>query len=188
VRLVLTGSQFGLLYDFLGLEDPRAPLFGRAFREVRTRRLSPDEALDFLERGFSESGVRCPGDLMEKAVDAFDGIIGWLTYFGHLYVTGGLRDLDDVVRAASSLALEELRNLISSLRSPRYAVILRALAGGRAPWAAIRRRLEDYEGRGLNPATVSQLIGTLVKLGVVEEVEGEYAIADPVYRLAASRL
>ena len=26
VRLVLTGSQFGLLYDFLGLEDPRAPL------------------------------------------------------------------------------------------------------------------------------------------------------------------
>jgi len=188
VRLVLTGSQFGLLYDFLGLEDPRAPLFGRAFQEVRTRRLSPDEALDFLERGFSESGVRCPGDLMEKAVDAFDGIIGWLTYFGHLYVTGGLRDLEDVVRAASSLALEELRNLISSLRSPRYAVILRALAEGRAPWAAIRRRLEDYEGRGLNPATVSQLIGTLVKLGVVEEVNGEYAIADPVYRLAASRL
>ena len=107
---------------------------------MKTRRLSPDEALDFLERGFSESGVRCPGDL------------------------------------------------ISSLRSPRYAVILRALAGGRAPWAAIRRRLEDYEGRGLNPATVSQLIGTLVKLGVVEEVNGEYAIADPVYRLAASRL
>jgi hypothetical protein len=35
---------------------------------------------------------------------------------------------------------------------------------------------------------VSQLIGTLVKLGVVEEVNGEYAIADPVYRLAASRL
>jgi len=66
-------------------------------------------------------------------------------------------------------------------------VILRALAEGRAPWAAIRRRLEDYEGRGLNPATVSQLIGALVKLGVVEEVEGEYAIADPVYRLAASR-
>jgi hypothetical protein len=30
---------------------------------------------------------------------------------------------------------------------------------------------------------VSQLIGTLVKLGIVEEVEGEYAIADPVYRL-----
>jgi len=56
VRLVLTGSQFGLLYDFLGLEDPRAPLFGRAFREVRTRRLSPDEALDFLERGSASQG------------------------------------------------------------------------------------------------------------------------------------
>ena len=67
-------------------------------------------------------------------------------------------------------------------------MILRALAEGRAPWAAIRRRLEDYEDRGLNPATVSQPIGALVKLGVVEEVNGEYAIADPVYRLAASRL
>jgi hypothetical protein len=61
VRLVLTGSQFGLLYDFLGLEDPRAPLFGRAFREVRTRRLSPDEASTSLRGGSARQGSGAQG-------------------------------------------------------------------------------------------------------------------------------
>ncbi len=40
LRLVLSGSQIGLLYGFLGLNDPRAPLFGRAYMEIKTRRLS----------------------------------------------------------------------------------------------------------------------------------------------------
>ena len=49
VNFVLTGSQVGLLYNFLGLNDPNAPLFGRAYMEVKTRRLSPDEAYEFLK-------------------------------------------------------------------------------------------------------------------------------------------
>lgn len=36
-RLVLSGSEVGLLYDFLGIHDPESPLFGRAYREVRLR-------------------------------------------------------------------------------------------------------------------------------------------------------
>ena len=188
VKLLVSGSQFGLMYDFLGLNNPRSPLFGRAYLEVRTRRLSPDEALDFLERGFSEVRVNCPRDLMRRAVDAFDGIIGWLTYFGYSYSVNNMRDFDEILRAASSLALEELRSLISALRSSRYIIILRTLAQGPAPWRVIRHRLEDHEGRSINPATVSQLLGTLIRLGVIEEKGGEYAISDPVYRLAAGQL
>jgi DNA-binding IclR family transcriptional regulator len=52
----------------------------------------------------------------------------------------------------------------------------------------IKHRLEDYEGRSINPATVSQLLSTLVKLGIIEERDGEYVISDPVYRLAAGQL
>lgn len=40
INFVLTGSQVGLLYELLGLRNPKAPLFGRAYVEVKTRRLS----------------------------------------------------------------------------------------------------------------------------------------------------
>jgi len=188
IKLLLSGSQVGLLYDFLGVNNPSAPLFGRAYFEVRTRRLSPDEALEFLERGFNEVGIKCPGNLMKRAVDAFDGIIGWLTYFGYSYSVNNLRDFDEILRAASLLALDELKNLVSTFKSTRYAIILRTLAQGPAPWRVIKHRLEDYEGRSINPATVSQLLSTLVKLGIIEERDGEYVISDPVYRLAAGQL
>ncbi|WP_460173450.1 AAA family ATPase [Vulcanisaeta sp. JCM 14467] len=188
LRLVLSGSQIGLLYGFLGLNDPRAPLFGRAYMEIKTRRLSPDESLDFLERGFSQLGVNCPRNVLERAVETFDGIIGWLTYFGYEYSMRGSADFDGILRNAVQLALSELRNLISSLRSYRYYVILRVLAEEPMPWRLIKRRLEDYEGRELNPATVSELLNNLVGMGVIEKVDDEYRIADPVYRLAAEHL
>ena len=41
LRLVLSDSQVGLLYGFLGLNDPSTPLFGRAYMEVKTRRFQP---------------------------------------------------------------------------------------------------------------------------------------------------
>ena len=188
VNFVLTGSQVGLLYNFLGLNDPRTPLFGRAYMEVKTRRLSPDEAFDFLERGFSQLGVNCPRDVLERAVETFDGIIGWLTYFGYEYSMRDSADFDDILRGTVQLALSELRNLVSSLRSHRYSVILRALARELMPWRLIKRRLEDYEGRELNPATVSELLNNLVGMGIIEKVDDEYRIADPVYRLAAEHL
>lgn len=145
IRLALSGSQVGLLYDFLGLHDPKAPLFGRAYMEVKTRKLSPDESLDFLERGFNQLGINCPKNVLERAVETFDGIIGWLTYFGYIYSMRGSADFDEIMKDAVQLALNELRNLISSLRSVRYAVILRVLAKEPMPWRLIKRRLEDYE-------------------------------------------
>ncbi|MGC9180933.1 MAG: AAA family ATPase, partial [Vulcanisaeta sp.] len=103
-----------------------------------------------------------------------------LTYFGYMYSMGGLRDLDEVMKRAIQLALGELRNLTSTLRSVRYAVILKSLARGPMPWRLIKRRLEDYEGREVNASTVSELLGNLVKLGIVERIDDEYRIADPV--------
>ena len=50
---------------------------------------------------------------MKRAVDAFDGIIGWLTYFGYSYSVNNLRDFDEILRAASLLALDELKTCIN---------------------------------------------------------------------------
>jgi len=58
-----------------------------------------------------------PGNLIKRAVDAFDGIIGWLTYFGYSYSVNNLRNFDEILRAASLLALDELKNLHQHLRA-----------------------------------------------------------------------
>ncbi|AEA12790.1 ATPase [Thermoproteus uzoniensis 768-20] len=188
VKILLTGSEAGLLYDFLKIDDPESPLFGRPYAEVKTRRLSDSESLDFLERGFAELGLAPQREVLLKAVELFDGIIGWLTYFGYAYAVEGLRDFDRLLRSAVAMAKAELDRVLSRLRSPRYRVILSLLSVSGATWREIKRRLEAFEGRPLNDATVADLLNALLSLGIVEKRDGVYSIADPVYRLAASRL
>jgi len=38
VTFILTGSEVGLLYDFICVEDPKSPLFGRFFYEIDVNR------------------------------------------------------------------------------------------------------------------------------------------------------
>lgn len=52
LSFILTGSEMGILYGIL--RNPTNPLYGRAFIEIRTRKLGRSESIDFLERGFKE--------------------------------------------------------------------------------------------------------------------------------------
>ena len=67
-------------------------------------------------------------------------------------------------------------------------MLLSVLVKELMPWMLIKRKFEDYEGRELNPATVSEPLNNLVGMGIIEKVDDEYRIADPVYRLAAEHL
>ncbi len=82
-----TGSQVGILQDFLGVEDPRSPLYGRHIKLVHLARLERGQSPDFLRRGFREAGVKQPPEL-EEVVEALDGLIGWPTLYGHAYISG----------------------------------------------------------------------------------------------------
>ncbi|ACB07462.1 AAA family ATPase [Candidatus Korarchaeum cryptofilum] len=124
LSFVLTGSEMGVLYGILG--DPENPLYGRAYLEVRTRKLSREESLDFLNRGFEEAGVK--GSEVERAVEELDGIIGWLTYYGYLKVRGG--DFDSLINEALELAKSEIESFLASRVSKRYRVVLKLLAEG----------------------------------------------------------
>uniref|UniRef100_A0A7C4BBA5 ATP-binding protein n=1 Tax=Thermofilum pendens TaxID=2269 RepID=A0A7C4BBA5_THEPE len=77
--------------------------------EVRTRKLSRGEALNFLERGFAEAGMKVDREKVEAAVEELDGIIGWLTYCGYLRV-GERGDLGRVVEEAVELARSEFES------------------------------------------------------------------------------
>jgi len=62
--------------------------------------------VEYLRRGFEAAGVRVSEDVVERAVDELDGIIGWLVHFGPTavdYAKAGKRRLRHQPRLAPSL-------------------------------------------------------------------------------------
>jgi len=178
VTVILSGSEIGLLRDFVGIENPESPLFGRYALELRVERFPRDLSIEFLERGFRELGVSVSRDVIERGVELFDGIVGWLVFFGRAYVDG-VRDLSRVMDLAVNLALEELDKL-----GRREKLVLKAIASGARSWSEVRRFVEEREGVSIPKSTLTRIIRKLERLSIVEN----YRFLDPVYREAAKRL
>ncbi|MFA4669654.1 ATP-binding protein [Pyrococcus kukulkanii] len=180
LTFVLTGSEVGMLFDFLRFDDPRAPLFGRYHHDVVLSRFSRDLSLEFLKSGFREAGMRTKEEELEDAVSTFDGVVGWLTLYGYLRVARGLghdKALEEVFRGAKAIVESELSRLFSY--SPRYRIMLKAIALGYSRW----RDIKDYVTLKLgyiNDSNFSKLLKNLVKSGYVEKKGGRYYIFDPV--------
>jgi len=182
INFILTGSEVGLLYDFLGIEDPSSPLYGRYIHEVRLERFDDQKSLEFLERGFEEAGVKVPQELLNQAVGELDGIPGWLTFFGNSYLAGK-KDLSSIKEAAIQLALEELKNLLRG-RSSRFSLVLRGIAEGRRSWTEVKRYVEEKEGRTISSSVLQNVLETLEKMSLVKD----YTFLDPIYEEASKLL
>jgi AAA+ ATPase superfamily predicted ATPase len=183
LKIVLSGSQVGLLYRFLRVDDPEAPLYGRPFKEVRMRKLNDEEAMEFLRKGFEQAGINVEGSVLEEARRRFDGVIGWLTYFGFSMISRR-EPIDRIARRASKLAISELEHALRIYRpaESRYKEVLRIIATlGHARWAQIKRGVEARIGRIPNN-TLSSILRNLVDSGFLEKVKEGYKIADPVLR------
>jgi AAA+ ATPase superfamily predicted ATPase len=178
ITFILAGSEVGLLRDFLGYEEPESPLYGRAAYEVVVERFSKEESREFLMRGFKEEGVSPPPEVIDEAVNFFDGIIGWLVLFGRRYVDG-FRDVGVVRNMAVELAVEELSKL-----SPRERMVLKAVASGCRSWSQVRRFITEKYGLTIPNATLTRLINKLEKLSIIKN----YDFQDPVYREAAKKI
>lgn len=181
ICLVVTGSEMGLLFDFLGLEDPDSPLYGRHYTEIRMRNFERDESMEFLTTGFKQIGIDPQGDIIDYAVDRLDGVVGWLTLFGtRCRDENGtsVEIVDNVVREGGKLIRAEALKMVRY--SPRYAVVLNYLARvKKASWRQIKSVLEVHENRSLPNPTVSEVLNRLVKTSLIEKNEG-YSIADPL--------
>jgi AAA+ ATPase superfamily predicted ATPase len=190
VRIVLTGSEVGLLYKFLRLDDRDSPLYGRYIHTVSTRRLTFEESVDFLEKGFKEIGISINKQVIEEAAKTFGGIIGWLTLFGYnCYMNPDLcsHQVDKVLKIAIDIAKNEIENFLSSRRSVRYKTLLKILTVERS-WSEIKKKLEDIEGRTINDKTLNELLNTLIDLSIIEKKDNKYIVADPITRKAVEEL
>ncbi|MCC6054101.1 MAG: ATP-binding protein [Thermosphaera sp.] len=190
IRLALTGSEIGLLYRFINVNSGESPLYGRYIHVVSTRRLSLEESLDFLEKGFREVGVIVPRHVIEAAASVFGGIIGWLTLFGYncyMNINTCSESIEKVIKIAVETAKREVENFLKTRRSERYRVILKLLTIERS-WSEIKNRLEDIEGRTINDKTFNELLTTLLNLSIIEKTNNKYIIADPITRKAVEEL
>jgi AAA+ ATPase superfamily predicted ATPase len=145
-------------------------------------RLSREKAVDFLEKGFKEAGVRPPD--LDEVVDALDGLIGWLTLYGHTYVSEGRARLEDFLETAARLAAEETKKILRW--SERYLVVLRAIASGASRWSQI------YESASMKLGPISKsdltyLLNRLLRYGYLEKKNDEYIVPDPVVKYMAPR-
>ena len=187
LKFVLTGSEVGVLYGFLALEDRESPLYGRARDEIVIERFGREESIEFLETGFAEAGVSVPREVVEKVVDALDGIPGWLALYGYEVVSKGeVVDAAAILERAVGVALTELRR--DARQSELYGHVLRAVALGYGRWSTIKRAAEAWMGRRIPDESLRRSLRRLVEISLLSRVDDEYEFLDPVYREAAKRL
>ncbi|MHA1652802.1 MAG: AAA family ATPase [Candidatus Thorarchaeota archaeon] len=184
IAVVVTGSEVGLLYDFLKLDSPGSVLYGRHHTEIRMRRFTSDEANEFLRKGFEQVGIQVSEDTLTYAVDKLDGIVGWLTEFGaHCRDCGRANQVvvDETMDLAGRQARDEITRLVA--HSKRYGVILNYLANvGTASWSQLKRVLEAHEGRQLPSYVINEVLKRLTKMSIIGHTNNQYQIMDPLLR------
>ncbi len=178
ITIILSGSEIGLLRDFIGIENPNSPLYGRYALELIVERFPIDLSLEFLQQGFRELGISIDRSIIEDAVRIFDGIVGWLVFFGRSYVDG-IKDINRILDIAVQLAIKELGKL-----GKREKLVLKAIAEGAKSWSSIRRYIEEKERVTIPKSSLTRIIRRLEKLSIIKN----YQFLDPIYREAARRL
>lgn len=182
VTFILTGSEAGVLYGFLNIETPASPLYSRCCFRPNLERFGKSLSMKFLQLGFKEVGLDANAGIIEEAVEIFDGIPGWLTFFGNEYVRG-LRSLERIKKLAVNLALEELRNILCE-RTKRYAVVLKGVAEGMNTWSKLKNYVKEMEGAIVSKSILYNIVRSLEGLNIIKN----YGFSDPIYREASLRL
>ncbi|CAB50079.1 AAA family ATPase [Pyrococcus abyssi] len=183
IRFLFSGSEVGLLHDFLGFDDSKAPLFGRIYNEITLEPFPRDLSIEFLREGFREVNLNVPQEHIEVAVDELDGVPGWLVEYGYHYVH--TRDHREALERTLQNALSLIRSELSELerRSERYVAILKAISLGINRWSKIKEYVEAKHGSITN-ARFSALLKNLEKMSWIraELKDGRkvYRIVDPV--------
>lgn len=187
ISMVFTGSKAGLLLRFLRLEDPHSPLFGRYFEKIELGPFSRELSVQFLTKGFEEAGVRVSRELIDRAVDELDGVVGWLAYFGLRAVKKPDSALEETLEYAARLAAAEFCNFVQYMGSQRYIHVAKVCKNG-ARWSEVKRYLQAVEGKPITDYEVTKLLKNLVDYGFLEKRGEIYLVPDPVLRTALQSL
>jgi AAA+ ATPase superfamily predicted ATPase len=191
LQFVVTGSEVGMLHNFLRIDEPKSPLYGRATVEIELSGLNEEQSKEFLKKGFAQIRLKVRDEMLENVHLRFDGIVGWLTYCGLKAMEKKKLDrkiIDEAAEKATRLVALEFKNFIRLHKSNRYSVVMRNLAKGNTTWADLKRAVESREGVRIGQGEITKLLSNLEDAGFVAKGnDGTYFIADPMVIEGASK-
>ncbi|HEW92771.1 MAG TPA: ATP-binding protein [Thermotogaceae bacterium] len=186
LRFVITGSEIGVLHDFLKHDDYDSPLYGRPLYEIVVKPFTPELSIKFLQKGFEEFNIKADFDLSE-IVKIIDGIPGYLVHFGLKYVETGdkCEALKSMYHTLEGLIKNELSEL--SKRSERYEKVLKLIAQGINTWSQLKNWFYSKNDR-ISDSRLQNLLINLMKLSYISKSKEGYEIIDPVLKDLLKRM
>ena len=178
VRVIVTGSEVGMLHDFLKFEDYDSPLYGRPVYTLSVRPFNFEKSAEFIRKGIEEAGKSVDFD-PEEVIREIDGIPGYLVIFGLKYLETGdeRKAIEEVYRTMEALFEKELSEL--EKRSRRYTIVLRLISKGVNTWSSLKKRLSS-KNSSISDSSLYILLKNLEKMSIVEKTKEGYKISDPV--------
>ncbi|BBE42746.1 AAA family ATPase [Conexivisphaera calida] len=175
LKIILSGSEMGLLYRFLKIDDPDSPLFGRFLGRIELLPFNRENAVEFLSTGFKE--LKLPEIDYDKVYEELGGIPGWLTYFGYTYYeTRDLQgSLESTLERARSLIAREFSNFLRGREITRqryYAVMKQIARNGCSRWSWIKTALEAQAGTAISDSEIHGYLKALMESSWLTKDEG----------------
>ncbi|BFH74661.1 ATP-binding protein [Sulfurisphaera javensis] len=181
VKIIISGSEMGMVYDFLKVEDSSSPLYGRAFSTIELKPFDKETAIKFLKKGFEELNISFNKE--EEVYETIGGIPGWLTYFGFTYYQ--TRNYEESVRKtleyAKKLIYREFENFLKPryIAKERYYTAMRTISNC-ASWSEIKRSLEAKEGIEISDSEIYNYLIQLLKHSWIVKEDDKYCPSEPL--------
>ncbi|MBI4980646.1 ATP-binding protein [Candidatus Woesearchaeota archaeon] len=189
IRLVLTGSEIGLLEKFIGKSNYDSPLYGRAYLEIELKRMVPEATEKFLEQGFAQINKKISFGEVRDVVEHLDGIIGWITHYGWLRHEGTLHEeaLEKVKREGQELVKREIKQFLNKRKAKlKYLLLLKFLANGNNTWTELKYNFVK-EDKKITDNQLNFYLKELLDYGFIEKISEKYYLSDPILLLVAKR-
>ena len=184
---VLTGSEIGMLYQFLFSRVASA-----SYQEIKLKPLSSDKAKEFLEAGFDQHGLNAPPEFINLAVEKLGGYVGWLTNLGAQVVAGKRRFepeiIDKILRRIVVLPAQEVQTFLSQSQITgdykAYMAVLRKLTGP-AACQELKQVVEEEIKMEVEDGKLNEMTNNLRDSGfILKGDDDRYTIPDPVLAAA----
>lgn len=184
MTFVFTGSIIGLMKTLIE-PGSSSPLYGRSPAKLYLRPFEKEEAINFLNKGFKDYGLKVPHDAITKVVEErLDGIPGWLTLYGNNVAVRKLsseKALEETVSEGLKIVREELEHFLEGRDRSAYLAALKA-ASTSARWSEVKGAIEARRRSPVNDATVYNVLERLKASMLIDEKERVYKVNDPVLR------
>jgi uncharacterized protein len=182
IKIVLTGSEVGVLDKLLGKSDYNSPLFGRAYLEIELKKLKEDDVRKFLELGFKQIKKKIEFEEIREVVENLDGIIGWITYYGWFRYNefSHRKALEMVKDEGKQIIKRELENFLEGRKAKaKYLKLIKYLKLGYNNWSSLKKAFKK-DGLRISDSQLNMYIKEFIDFGFVEKIDNKYFLTDPL--------